>query len=152
MKKITLLFLLHFTGFLFLYAQHATTINDKQQKAISFLIDQYSLARENRDTILLKAILTSDVDQLVSTGEWRAGINAAVEGMMKSSANSPGTRSLRIEKIQMITASSAVVDCRYEIQNTDGSLRKMWSTFIVVADKKIWKIRAIRNMLPATNN
>jgi ketosteroid isomerase-like protein len=152
MKKTALLFLLNLTGFMFLYGQHTTIVNDKQQKAIKSLIDQYSQAREKRDTVLLKAILTSDVDQLVSTGEWRVGINAAVEGMMKSSANSPGTRTLHIEKIQMVTASSAIVDCRYEIQNADGTGRKMWSTFIVVADKKTWKIRAIRNMLPAPNN
>jgi ketosteroid isomerase-like protein len=152
MKKTALLFLLHLTGFMFLYGQATTTVNDKQQKAITTLIDQYSQAREKRDTVLLKAILTSDVDQLVSTGEWRTGINAAVEGMMKSSANSPGTRTLHIEKIQIVTASSAIADCRYEIQNADGVTRKMWSTFIVVVDKGTWKIRAIRNMLPAPNN
>ena len=152
MKKTTLLFLLHLTGFMFLYGQTTTTVNDKQQKAITTLIDQYSQAREKRDTVLLKAILTSDVDQLVSTGEWRTGINAAVEGMMKSSANSPGTRTLHIEKIQMVTASSAIADCRYEIQNADSTTRKMWSTFVVVAYKQTWKIRAIRNMLPAPNN
>ena len=137
---------------MFLYGQHTTAVNNKQQKAITALIDQYSQARENRDTILLKGILTPDVDQLVSTGEWREGINAAVKGMMKSSANSPGTRTLHIEKTQMLTASSAMVDCRYEIQNADGTARKMWSTFIVVAEKGVWKIRAIRNMLPAPNN
>ena len=137
---------------LFLYGQQTIIVNDKQQTAINFLIDQYSQAREKRDTSLLKAILTSDVSQLVSTGEWRIGINIAVEGMLKSSANSPGTRTLTVEKIQMITASSAIVDCRYDIQNADGTPRKMWSTFIVVADKEIWKIRAIRNMLPAPNN
>ena len=137
---------------MFLYSQHTTTVNASEQKAITTLIDQYAQARENRDTVLLKTILTADVDQLVSTGEWRAGISAAVEGMMKSSANSPGTRTLHIEKIQMLTASSAIVDCRYEIQNTDGTARKMWSTFIVVAAKRVWKIRAIRNMLPAPNN
>jgi len=152
MKKTALLLLLHLTGFVFLYGQQTTTINDKQQKAITSLIDQYSLAREKRDTVLLKTILTPDVDQLVSTGEWRVGIKDAVDGMMKSSANSPGTRTLHIEKIQMLTVSSAIVDCRYEIQNTDGSTRKMWSTFIVVADKEVWKIRGIRNMLPAPNN
>ena len=152
MKKTALLFLLHFTGLMFLYGQHTTTANAKQQKAITSLIDQYSQAREKRDTTLLKTILTSDVDQLVSTGEWRTGINAAIDGMMKSSANSPGTRTLHIEKIQMLTASSAIVDCRYEIQNTDSTTRKMWSTFVVVADKQTWKIRAIRNMLPAPNN
>ena len=152
MKKTALLLLLHFSGFMALYSQQTTTGNDKQQKAITFLIDQYSQAREKRDTMLLKTILTADVDQLVSTGEWRVGTNAAIDGMMKSSANSPGIRTLRIEKIQMLTASSAIVDCRYEIQNTDSTTRKMWSTFIVVTEKETWKIRSIRNMLPAPNN
>src|SRR6187399_2006657 len=151
MKKTALLLLSHLACVIVLYGQVATG-NDKLQKEITSLIDQYSQAREKRDTALLKTILTSDVDQLVSTGEWRAGINAAVEGMMKSSANSPGKRTLHVEKIQTITPSSAIVDCRYEIQNTDGTVRKMWSTFIVIADKKTWKIMAIRNMLPAPNN
>ena len=152
MKKTALLFLLQLTGSIFLHGQYTKKINDKQQKAITSLIDQYSKAREKRDTALLKLILTPDVDQLVSTGEWRVGIKAAVEGMMNSSANSPGTRTLYIEKIQIVSLSSGIVDCRYEIQNTDGTTRKMWSTFIVVADKETWKIRAIRNMLPAPNN
>ncbi len=151
MKKTALLFLSHLACIIVLYGQDIK-VNDKLQKAITSLIDQYSLAREKRDTVLLKTILTPNVDQLVSTGEWRVGIKAAVEGMMKSSANSPGTRTLHIEKIQTITSSSALVDCRYEIQNADGTVRKMWSTFIVIVVKKTWKIMAIRNMLPAPNN
>lgn len=151
MKKITLLLLSHLACIIVLYGQDIK-VNDKLQKEITSLIDQYSQAREKRDTTLLKTILTPGVDQLVSTGEWRVGLNAAVEGMMKSSANSPGTRTLHVEKIQTISPSSAIVDCRYEIQNTDGTARKMWGTFIVIADKKVWKIMAIRNMLPAPNN
>src|SRR6187401_2996350 len=144
MKKTALLFLSHLACIMVLYGQDIK-VNDKLQKAITSLIDQYSQAREKRDTALLKTILTRDVDQLVSTGEWRVGLDAAVEGMMKSSANSPGTRTLHIEKIQTISATAAIVDCRYEIQNADGTVRKMWSTFIVIADKKVWKIKAIRN-------
>ena len=151
MKKTALLLLSHLACIMALYGQDIK-VNDKLQKEITSLIDQYSEAREKRDTVLLKTTLTPDADQLVSTGAWRAGINAAVEGMMKSSANSPGTRTLHVEKIQTITPSAAIVDCRYEIQNTDGTVRKMWSTFIVIDDKKTWKIMAIRNMLPAPNN
>jgi hypothetical protein len=151
MKKTSLVFLLHFTGFMLSYGQN-TTVSDKLQKTITSLIDQYSMARENRDTMLLKSILTPGVDQLVSTGEWRVGIKSAVEGMMRSSANNPGTRTLLVDKIQAITPSSAIVDCRYEIKNADGTARKMWSTFIVVAENDIWKIMSIRNMLPAQNN
>ena len=148
MKNIFLVLLLNLTGILFLYGQHNTP-DDVQRKAITSLIDQYSEAREKSDTVLLKNILTTDVDQLVSTGEWRIGIGSSVQGMLKSSANSPGTRTLRIENIRMLNPTSAIVDCRYEIQNADGTLRKMWSTFVVVAEKKIWKISAIRNMMPA---
>lgn len=148
MKNIFLFLLLNLSGVSLLYSQHGIPDSD-QRKAIVFLIDQYSEAREKSDTVLLKSILTSDVDQLVSTGEWRIGIRAAVQGMLKSSANSPGTRTLRVENIKMLNSTSAIVDCRYEIQNTDGTLRKMWSTFLVVAEKEIWKISAIRNMVPA---
>ncbi|HYI77638.1 MAG TPA: DUF4440 domain-containing protein [Chryseolinea sp.] len=127
----------------------ATSPTENQRKEISSLIDKYSEAREKRDTILLKTILTSDVDQLVSTGEWRNGIKASVKGMLRSSASAPGTRTLTVEKIRMISASGAIVDCKYEIQNDDGTPRKMWSTFIVKTDKDGWKISAIRNMLPS---
>lgn len=123
--------------------------NDRQKKDIQGLIDKYSLAREKRDTSLLKLILTSDIDQLVSTGEWRNGMQAAVQGMLTSSANSPGTRTLAVDKIRLLTDAQAIVDCRYDIANPDGSQRHMWSTFIVVAEQGKWKISAIRNMLPA---
>lgn len=147
MKNIFLLLLLNISSLLLFGQQNIP--NEDQRKAITSLIDQYSEAREKSDTVLLKNILTIDVDQLVSTGEWRNGINASVQGMLKSSANSPGTRTLRVENIRMFNLTTAIVDCRYEIQNADGTVRKMWSTFIVVAEKKIWKISAIRNMMPA---
>lgn len=129
-------------------AQHKEP-SDKQKTDITALIDKYSLARENRDTVLLKTILTPDVDQLVSTGEWRNGIQSAVKGMLRSSAATPGTRTLTVDKIRLVSSTSAIVDCRYEIKNDDGSLRKMWSTFVVVSEKGGWKISAIRNMLPS---
>ena len=149
MKKIILFLLLNLAGSFFLYGQH-NAATDHQRKTITFLIDQYSEAREKRDTALLKTILTYNVDQLVSTGEWRNGIGDAVQGMLKSSANSLGTRTLTIDKIRMLNPTTAIVDCKYEIQNTDSTIQRMWSTFIVVVEKEEWKISAIRNMLPAS--
>ena len=150
MKTILLLLLLNLTGIVSVFGQHAMP-SAQQQKDISLLIDKYSEAREKRDTVLLKSILTPDVDQLVSTGEWRNGVSASVKGMLRSSASSPGTRTLNIEKIRLLNANCALVDCKYEIKNTDGTPRKMWSTFIAVTDKGAWKISAIRNMLPTGN-
>jgi uncharacterized protein (TIGR02246 family) len=123
---------------------------DKRTQAIYTLIDNYSLAREKKDTVLLKSILTEEIDQLVSSGEWRTGIREAVQGMQRSSMGNPGTRTLIVEKIRFLDSKNALADARYEIKNTDGSLRKMWSTFVVVQNKGRWKIAAIRNMLPST--
>ena len=148
MKNIFFLLLLNLLFVSLLYGQNNIP-DDNQKKAMVALVDQYAQAREKRDTALLKTILTSDVDQLVSNGEWRNGINTAVQGMLNSSLTSPGTRTLKVDKIRMINATCAIVDCRYEIQNADGTARKMWSSFIVVDDKKNWKITAIRNMEPA---
>lgn len=146
MRQILVIILL--SQFTFpLYSQGTNT--DKEKQEISFLIDQYSMAREKKDTTLLKSILTTEIDQLVSSGEWRNGKNEAVTGMLRSSDSNPGSRKLIIEKIRFITPESGVVDARYEIQNPDGTVRKMWSTFIVVQENKKWKITAIRNMLPA---
>jgi hypothetical protein len=132
------------------YAQFAK-LTDRQRQSITAVINQYSQARESRDTLLLKKILTIDVDQLVSTGEWRTGMAEAVQGMMKSSSSNPEHRTLTVDKIRLVTTNSAIVDCRYEIANANGDPKKMWSSFIVVADKGVWKISAIRNMLPAAH-
>src|SRR5215218_1964235 len=112
MRNVFLLLLINLSATLLLQAQ-GTMSNNKQREAIYSLIDDYSNARENKDTVLLKRILTKDVDQLVSTGEWRNGIDAAVQGMLRSSANSPGTRTLNVEKIRMLNAVYVLVDCRY---------------------------------------
>ena len=114
MKSIFLLVLLNLIAIVFLFGQQ-TTPSPQQQKDISLLVDKYSEAREKRDTVLLKSILTTDIDQLVSTGEWRNGISASVKGMLRSSASSPGTRTLNIEKTRLVSANCAVVDCKYEI-------------------------------------
>jgi hypothetical protein len=121
-----------------------------QRRDIYALIDKYSTAREKSDTVLLKSILTAEVDQLVSSGEWRNGIQGSVQGMLRSSGSNPGQRTLTVDKLRLLNSTTAIVDARYEIKNTDGTVRKMWSTFVVVNEGGSWKITAIRNMLPAS--
>ena len=148
MKQTSLLVFAFLAVTLPALAQHGSP-GEQQRKDITALISQYSQAREERDTVLLKRILTSDIDQLVSSGEWRTGINSAVQGMLASSAESPGTRMLTVERLRMTGPNTALVDCRYDIRNPNGSIRRMWSSFVVVLDKRVWKISAIRNMLPS---
>jgi hypothetical protein len=147
MKKIRLLMLLYAFSTLWTQAQQSIP-TPKQKQDLYSLIDQYALAREKKDTMMLKEILTGDVDQLVSTGEWRTGIGESVKGMLRSSASSAGSRKLIVDKVRLFNSVSGIVDARYEIQNQDGTIRKMWSTFIVVYGGSSWKITAIRNMLP----
>jgi len=145
MKNILFLFLLTYT----ISASAQSAEENLAEKAIHTLIDQYAHARATQDTTLLRSILTEDVDQLVSSGTWRRGMQAAMQGMQQSSSNNPGERILTIEHIRFLSPENAIVDARYEIHQTDGNVRKMWSTFVVVAESGQWKIAAIRNMLPA---
>jgi uncharacterized protein (TIGR02246 family) len=130
----------------------AQQLSKEDDKQIHLLIDQYAQAREQRDTTLLKSLLTEDIDQLVSSGEWRNGIKVALDGMMRSSESNPGSRKFIIENIRLINSQTGIVDARYEISNADGTKRKMWSSFTIVNQKGKWRITAIRNMLPAGSN
>lgn len=148
MKTFLFLFFLLISSTAF--GQNPLDTKEESQEIIN-LINSYSKTRDTKDTVLLKKILTDDIDQLVSSGEWRKGIAAAVKGMMESSSSNPGERTLKVESIRFINPDAAIVDARYEIKNDTGTVRKMWSTFVVVAESEEWKISAIRNMLPAGN-
>lgn len=150
MNKKVLFILLILTGTTSIFAQN-TLGENKQQHEIYSIIEKYTQSRETMDTVLLKSILTPDIDQLVSSGEWRTGMEGAMKGMVRSSASNPGKRTLKVEKLRFLNSECAIADARYEIENTDGTTRKMWSTFIVVYTEEMWKITAIRNMLPAEN-
>ena len=148
MKKTSLFIFIILLVSVTVLAQNSTP-ELKHKKEIYSLIENYTKSRETMDTILLKSILTTDVDQLVSSGEWRIGIEGAMKGMVRSSTSNPGDRTIKIEKIRFLNSESAIVDTKYEIQNADGTARKMWSTFVVVYRDDIWKITSIRNMKPA---
>ena len=148
MKYFTLIVALLLANTDLVLAQDNIQQRGMKQEIIS-LVEQYGQARVAKDTELLKRILTNDMDQLVSTGEWRRGIESAMEGMLRSSTRQPGSRSLSVEEVRFINENTAIADARYNIKNQDGSERNMWSTFVMIADNGQWKISAIRNMLPA---
>lgn len=123
---------------------------DQKEQALRIhkLINDYSKARDTQDTALLKKLLMEDVDQLVSSGQWRNGIQEAIAGMQASSQSNPGTRTLKVDKMKFLTDEIALVDCRYVITDPSGTSRNLWSSFLVVFHKRDWKISAIRNMNP----
>jgi hypothetical protein len=149
-QSFTVLLILITSPVFYVSAQHRQ-MADTERKLYK-LVELYSQARENQDTVLLKSILTPDIDQLVSTGEWRNGLSSAIKGMLRSTAASAGNRTITIDKIKYIGTDSAIIDTRYDVPNADGSVRKMWSCFIAVKYRDDWKISAIRNMMPAGPN
>jgi len=144
--KTLLLFLFFVPNLVF---SQITTGQKEDAVKIQQLIEQYSQARETQDTVLLKRILTEDIDQLVSSGEWRNGIAESLKGMQNSTQSNPGSRTLKVEKIKFLSDEIALVDCRYIIKNPNGLERNMWSSFTVLFQKNQWKITAIRNMNPS---
>lgn len=120
------------------------------ETAVRALVAQYQAAREKGDATALTMLFTADADQLVSSGEWRRGRDAVVKGSLASSQQTAGTRTLTIETVRTVGSGVAIADSRYDITQNDGSVRRMWASWLVVKDGAAWKIAAIRNMLPAT--
>lgn len=122
--------------------------NCEQDKIIE-LVDHYAAAREASDPEALRAILTYDADQLVSSGVWRNTRDNLVKGMVQSSAANPGKRTLKVQRVRFLGKDVALADARYSIEQSDGTVRNMWSTFVARWEDQRWKIAAIRNMKPA---
>ena len=64
------------------------------------MVAKYAAAREISDVKAIGALFTDDADQLVSSGEWRKGRNALVRGMIESSKQNTGARTLTVETVR----------------------------------------------------
>ena len=131
-----------------LYCRTHDTKSD--ESAIQNLVHRYLAARNANDPAATRSLFTADADQLVSTGEWRKGIDALVAGAMASSRKEGGRSSITIESIRFLDSNVALAEGKYETVSagTDTS-RKMWTTLICQRTGNDWRIAAIRNMLPS---
>lgn len=128
----------------------AQSLSPADEAAVKALVDRYAQAREGQDTAALYGLFTENADQLVSSGEWRKGRQALVNGMLASSRNNPGNRTITVETVSPLRDGVAIANARYEIAaSADRPARRMWSTFVCVREGAVWRIAAIRNMLPA---
>jgi uncharacterized protein (TIGR02246 family) len=131
-----------------IYGQTSQSSSDNE--AIHNLVAKYMAARNTRDPQATRFLFTSDADQLVSTGEWRRGIDALVQGAMASSQKEASKSSITIESIRFVDRDVAIADGRYEtVSANTGATRKMWTTLVLKRVDSDWRISAIRNMLPA---
>jgi uncharacterized protein (TIGR02246 family) len=129
-------------------AQH----DEAGETAIRQLVQNYMNARNTKDAEATRRLFTNDADQLVSTGEWRKGIDGLVRGAMVSSQREAGKSSITVESVRFLQPDVAIVDGRYETYSAGSNApRKMWTTLVVERQSGTWKIAAIRNMLPVPN-
>ena len=82
------------------YGQPASQHTDEND--IRELIREYVNARNSRDAEKTRSLFTADADQLVSTGEWRKGIDALVRGAMASSQQEKAKRSIEVEAVRFL--------------------------------------------------
>ncbi len=139
-----------FVGLLLVSPGYAQAPAGSEDTAVREVVKKYMDARERRDEQALRALFTEDVDQLVSTGEWRRGREALVGGTMAASVQAGDARTVTIQNVRFPAPDVAIADGPYEVnaQNT-AAARRMWSSFVMVRTAGVWRIAAIRNMLPA---
>lgn len=113
------------------------------EAAVRAVVAQYLEVRNHPDAAKLKALLTADADQLVSTGEWRQGRESFVKGAIASSQKEAGNSRIELDSVRFVTPDVAIADGDYE------TVRKMRTTFVLKREADGWRIAAIRNMLPA---
>lgn len=148
MRRVQTIFLsLILTSFGTLYAQEKAA--DSSSRAIRDVVAQYMQARNNKNANAIPRLFTSDADQLVSTGEWRKGIDELVRGTSASSKKEKNQSSITVENIRLIDPSVAIVDGRYRTVSMNGQTRNMWTTLVLKQSGGTWRITAIRNMLPS---
>lgn len=122
--------------------------SSKDEAAVRDMVKRYADARDLKDPKSIAALFTSHADQLVSTGEWRRGTDELVKGMLASSARETGKRVLEVDTVRFVAPGVAIADAKYEIGESNGERRRMWSTFVIRQTPEGWRIEAIRNMLP----
>jgi uncharacterized protein (TIGR02246 family) len=142
---------MRFLFFLLFAAAVSSATSSSDDEAIRSVIQRYVDVRNHFDEVALRELFTPDADQLVSSGEWRRGLENLVQGAAASSKKENGQSSVVVEHVRLLGPDVAIVDGRYATSAVGASLpRKMWSTFVLLRTDGRWRIAAIRNMLPTT--
>jgi uncharacterized protein (TIGR02246 family) len=127
-----------------LFAQNAS-----DDAAVRAVVQRYVDARQQQDPAAIAAVLTEDADQFTTSGEWRRGRDAVVNGGLASSERNPGVREIAVEAVRFISPDVAIADGGYQIRSTsDAPPRARWTTLVLKREAGGWRIAAIRNAVP----
>ena len=129
-------------------AQSADRAADEQ--AVRAVIQAFLDTREKNDAAGLAALLTPDVDQRQTSGNVRSGRDAVVSGSLATQESTGGRRTITVDSLRFVGADVAIADGRYDsIGRADGTDQRMLTSMVLRREGGMWKIAAIRNMLPS---
>lgn len=114
--------------------------------AIRQVTQAFITTRDNNDEAGLRAILTEDCDQRLTSGRTRIGRDAVVAGALQSTSSSGGTRVIALETIRYLGDDVAIANGSYNsLGRADGTDLYMRTTMIFQRVDGKWLIAAIRN-------
>lgn len=137
--------------FIFIAAAPSAAAQDRPNRsaddsAIRRVTQEFILRREDGDEAGLRALLTVNCDQRLTSGRMRSGRDAVVSGSLASTRNSGGKRLITLESIRFLGTDVAIANGRYDsLGRSDGTDLHMLTTIVFWRVDGEWRIDAIRN-------
>jgi uncharacterized protein (TIGR02246 family) len=116
------------------------------EAAIRQVTQDYIARRDEADEAGLRALLTENVDQRLTSGRMRIGQDEVVSGSLGSTQSSGGKRVITLKEIRFLGDDVAVANGNYDsLGRADGTDLYMRTTIVFWRTDGQWRIDAIRN-------
>lgn len=144
-NKLKLLFLMLAAVDTVAVAQDAPE-RSADETAIRQVTQEYILRRDDNDEAGLRALLSPNADQRLTSGRMRSGREEVVSGSLNSTQSSGGKRVISLESIRFLGADVAIANGSYDsLGRADGTDLHMQTTIVFWRVDGAWLIEAIRN-------
>ena len=116
------------------------------EATIRQVTQDYIARRDEGDEAGLRALLTENVDQRLTSGRMRTGQDEVVSGSLGSTQSSGGKRVITLKEIRFLGDDVAIANGDYNsLGRADGTDLYMRTTIIFQRSDEKWRIAAIRN-------
>jgi len=116
------------------------------EATIRQVTQDYIARRDEGDEAGLRALLTENVDQRLTSGRMRIGQDEVVSGSLGSTQSSGGKRVITLKEIRFLGDDVAIANGDYNsLGRADGTDLYMRTTIVFQRSDGKWRIAAIRN-------
>jgi len=116
------------------------------EATIRQVTQDYIARRDEGDEAGLRALLTENVDQRLTSGRMRTGQDEVVSGSLGSTQSSGGKRVITLKEIRFLGDDVAIANGDYNsLGRADGTDLYMRTTIVFQRSDEKWRIAAIRN-------